>query len=74
MGCFLLTLLALCAHAGSASNALPHGTALGTPCLQIQKLLLGFPKDSRGYIYMLSSLLVAFALGLLIYGVPVWTM
>lgn len=41
--------------------------------LQVQRLLLSFPKTSHGYQYIGISLGTALALGLLIYGVPVWT-
>ncbi len=40
---------------------------------QVQKLLLGFPLNRHGYAYMGISLLTAVVLGLLIYGIPVWT-
>ena len=41
---------------------------------QIQRLMLSFPKTSHGYQYILISLGTALALGLLVYGVPVWTL
>lgn len=44
------------------------------PCTQIQRLLLSFPKTSHGYQYTFISLGTALLLGLVIYGIPVWTM
>jgi len=41
--------------------------------LQIQRLMLSFPKTSHGYQYVFISLSSALLLGLLLYGVPVWT-
>jgi hypothetical protein len=43
-------------------------------CLQIQRLMLSFPNSSHGYSYMAASVVTAVALGLLVYGIPVWTM
>jgi hypothetical protein len=43
-------------------------------CLQIQRLMLSFPNTSHGYSYMAGSVVSAVVLGLLIYGIPVWTM
>jgi hypothetical protein len=42
--------------------------------MQIQRLLLSFPKTSHGYQYIFISLGTAVLLGLVIYGIPVWTM
>jgi hypothetical protein len=51
-----------------------HTAELLVECLlQVQRLLLSFPKTSHGYQYIGVSLGTALALGLLIYGVPVWT-
>lgn len=41
--------------------------------LQVQRLLLSFPKTSHGYQYIGISLGTALLLGLLLFGVPVWT-
>jgi hypothetical protein len=41
---------------------------------QIQRLMLSFPLTSHGYQYTFISLGTALSLGLLIYGIPVWTM
>lgn len=50
-------------------------TAAAVPCcLQIQRLMLSFPKTSHGYQYIFISLGTALLLGLIIYGIPVWTM
>lgn len=43
-------------------------------CTQIQRMLLSFPKTSHGYQYIFISLGTALLLGLVIYGIPVWTM
>jgi hypothetical protein len=43
-------------------------------CLQIQRLMLSFPNTNHGHSYMTGSIATAVALGLLIYGIPVWTM
>jgi hypothetical protein len=42
--------------------------------LQIQRLMLSFPNTSHGYQYILFSIVSSVLLGLLIYGIPVWTM
>jgi hypothetical protein len=36
--------------------------------------MLSFPHTSHGYSYMTGSIMTAVALGLLIYGIPIWTM
>jgi hypothetical protein len=54
-----------------------HAAAVWCPTpstVQIQKLMTGFPANSHAYAYIAASLLVAFILGLLIYGIPIWTM
>lgn len=48
--------------------------AVACSCVQIQRLLLSFPKTSHGYQYIFISVVTAVVLGLIIYGIPVWTL
>ncbi|WIA18835.1 hypothetical protein OEZ85_003514 [Tetradesmus obliquus] len=49
-------------------------STVSTWVVEIQRLMLSFPNTSHGYSYMTGSIVTAVALGLLIYGIPVWTM
>ncbi|KAF8064606.1 HEBP2 [Scenedesmus sp. PABB004] len=48
-------------------------STVSTWVAEIQRLLLSFPNTSHGYSYVGISLASSIGLGLLIYGVPVWT-
>jgi hypothetical protein len=41
--------------------------------MQIQKLSVSVPMTFHSYVYMLSSIITAVTLGLIIYGIPMWT-
>jgi hypothetical protein len=46
---------------------------LPLPCLQMQKLLQGFPAKGHAYSYYFMTVVPAYLLGLLVYGTAVWT-
>eukprot|EP00877_Chromochloris_zofingiensis_P006896 jgi/Chrzof1/245/Cz01g08180.t1 len=49
-------------------------STVSTWVVEVQKLLLRWPVNHHGYQYMLGSIISAIVLGLLIYGIPVWTL
>lgn len=51
----------------------PHSeTNFSSPKQQLQLLLLSFPAQRRGYVYLLASIGGGVGLGLALYGGPFW--
>lgn len=49
-------------------------STVSTWVVEIQKLTIGFPKHLHSYLYIALSLGVSWLIGILLYGIPIWTM
>ena len=61
------------ALAGVVSGVGGTLSTVSTFVVELQRLMLGYPVDRRGWAYMLWSVGVSIALGIAIYGGAVWS-